>query len=216
MYSPSDDPTTASIARAHREWIPMSTPVPPQSPDEHHENQQEPPAEPRYGQYGQQPGYQSSQPSGYSYPGHAWPPQPPAAAAPSRVNLAFWLILSAGIITVLNAFASAMNPLAQLTPEDLAQLDALGMDARSMGSALSGSIVVLALLIGSLYALIAFMIRKGKNWARITGTVFAAISLFGLGTGPIQLLVIGLGVAGIVLCYLKPESYYFTPQRLVY
>ena len=36
------------------------------------------------------------------------------------------------------------------------------------------------LLAPALYALVAFFVRKGKNWARILGTVFAALSVLGL------------------------------------
>ena len=38
---------------------------------------------------------------------------------------------------------------------------------------LAGMLVVLAILGAGLYLLVAFFIRKGKNWARILGTVFA-------------------------------------------
>ena len=40
--------------------------------------------------------------------------------------------------------------------------------------------VVFALIGAGLYALVAFNVRKGKNWARILGTVFAALSVFGI------------------------------------
>ncbi len=45
---------------------------------------------------------------------------------------------------------------------------------------LIGTMVVFALIGAGLYALVAFNIRKGKNWARILGTVFAALSVFSL------------------------------------
>ena len=38
-----------------------------------------------------------------------------------------------------------------------------------------GTMVVFALIGAGLYALVAFNVRKGKNWARILGTVFAAL-----------------------------------------
>ena len=56
---------------------------------------------------------------------------------------------------------------------------------------LVGTIVVFALISAALYALVALNVRKGKNWARILGTVFAALSVFSffpLSLAPRQLL----------------------------
>ena len=52
------------------------------------------------------------------------------------------------------------------------------VDFESIKGVLIGTIVVFALISAGLYALVAFNVRKGKNWARILGTVFAALSIF--------------------------------------
>jgi hypothetical protein len=74
-------------------------------------------------------------------------------------------------------------------------------------------VVIISLVMAGLYALVAFKVRQGKNWARILGTVLAAISLLGLtqiGVGTITIL---LGVAAIVLLYLPQSAPYFRKQQ---
>ena len=53
-------------------------------------------------------------------------------------------------------------------------------DFEDFKSVFAGTLVVLAILGAGMYLLVAFFIRKGKNWARILGTVFAALSVFSL------------------------------------
>jgi hypothetical protein len=79
--------------------------------------------------------------------------------------------------------------------------------------ALKGVILGLVALIAAfgvlLYALVAFNVRKGRNWARILGTIFAAISLLGIfdnGPGTPSILA---GVAAMVLLYLPGAAPFF-------
>ena len=65
-----------------------------------------------------------------------------------------------------------------------------------------GTMVVFALIGAGLYALVAFNVRKGKNWARILGTVFAALSVFSIFPLGLDTLVGLLGIAAIVMLYL--------------
>ena len=63
------------------------------------------------------------------------------------------------------------------------QMAASGHDVRFeeiKGVPRSARIVVFAVISAGLYALVAFNVRKGKNWARILGTVFAALSIFSI------------------------------------
>ena len=69
--------------------------------------------------------------------------------------------------------------------------------------------VVFALIGAGLYALVAFNVRKGKNWARILGTVFAALSVFSLFPLGLNTLVGLLGIAAIVMLYLPGAAPYF-------
>ncbi|MBO1267648.1 hypothetical protein [Arthrobacter cavernae] len=174
---------------------------------------------PQYGQqpppYGQQPSPYGQQPSPYAQQ-NVWPSQQPApAGVPQLVNISFWLILAAGLLTLIGIpFASATlnSPEGKrMIEEALAAQgsNASGIDADSLIGGLVTVFIVVSVIFAGLYALVAFGVRKGKNWARILGTVFAAISLLGLtqiGVGTITIL---LGIAAIVLLYLPASAPYF-------
>jgi hypothetical protein len=192
---------------------------------------------PQYGQnppaYGQAPAY-GQQPFGQQYgqsPYAQYPSEQPQAtgsnAVPPQVDLAFKLIVAAGILSAVSSLALAftggdyflqlMEQQLQSQGQDLPAGSAEGIQGAMVVGSIIGAIVSLGL-----YALVAFPVRKGKNWARILGTVFAAISVLGLfggvfTFGPVygilQILVILLGVAGIVLLYLPANSPYFQKQQ---
>ncbi|NJC23393.1 putative membrane protein [Arthrobacter pigmenti] len=146
-------------------------------------------------------GYQAAQPSGYAYPGSASMPQAQRPPMPKEVNWAFWLIIAAGVVSLISAFI----------PIDSSQVPS-ELQSTIAGFAIGGGIVALAI-----YVLLAVFIRKGHNWARITATVLAALSLVGLFTGSILGIVsILLGVVGVVLCYLKQSNPYFKPKQPQY
>ena len=69
-----------------------------------------------------------------------------------------------------------------------------------------------------LYALMAFFISRGANWARIVYTVLAALSVlggvFGLGSQPLLLMVLSLvslllTIAAVVLLFKSESSAWF-------
>ena len=146
---------------------------------------------------------------------------------PREVNLAFWLIIAAG---VLNFISTLMGS---------------GATGGPAGAASIGIGIVVGILTTGVYVLLAVFIRKGHNWARITATVLAAISILLLimswltlaalqGNAEVQaelggqslqpsgfaitlnILVVLLGVAGVVLCWLKPSNTYFKPQQITH
>ncbi|MET3901920.1 hypothetical protein [Paenarthrobacter sp. 4246] len=192
---------------------------------------QQSPAAPQYGQqspaapqYGQQSPTYGQAPAAPQYGQDTnWPSQQPGpTAVPPMVNYAFWMIVAAGVLSAISslllattgadAFINAMNQQASQQGTDI---PAGSME--SMRGVIGVSAVVGAILALGLYALVAFPVRKGKNWARILGTVFAAISVlgltglfqFGATYGILQLIVILLGVAAIVMLYLPASAPYF-------
>jgi hypothetical protein len=220
---------------------PPSSPNPtPQEPDQPRYGQnppaygQNPPAygqnPPAYGQnppaYGQNPpaygqqqppyGYQSAQPSGYAYPSQAALPGADRGPAPRNVVIAYWLLIAAGALNLLDSILRSSDPTAGIPPEQLEQLEGSGVTAESLTGVLTATVIVVALVSAAIYILLAFMIRKGKNWARITATVLAVLSLFGILAGGLHALVVLLGVAAVVLCYLKPSNEYFAPRPARY
>ncbi|KUM35436.1 hypothetical protein [Arthrobacter sp. EpRS71] len=195
---------------------------------------QQAPAAPQYGQqtpaapqYGQQapgaPQYGQSPAAPQYGQDTNWPSQQPGpTTVPPMVNYAFWMIVAAGILSAISSlllattgadvFIDMMNQQAAQQGTDLPAESMEGMRGIMAVSAVVGAILGLGL-----YALVAFPVRKGKNWARILGTVFAAISVLGLTSlfqfGPtygfLQLIVILLGVAAIVMLYLPASAPYF-------
>lgn len=89
-----------------------------------------------------------------------------------------------------------------------------GVTYEDMKGVIAGTLVVFTIIGLALYLLVAFFVRKGKNWARILGTVFAALSVLGL-FGPPSFATIGtlLGIAAIVLLYLPGAAPYFRRQQ---
>ena len=192
---------------------------------------------PQYGQqapYGQQPpaygqGQYGQSPYGQS-PYAQYPSELPTGGAgtrPSQLDLAFWLIIGAGVLSLISSlvvaftgtayFESAMQQAAAQQGGRLSADDLSAMRAIIPVSGIIGGLISFGL-----YALVAFPVRKGKNWARILGTVFAALSLlglfggafsFGVLSGVLQIIVILMGAAGIVLLYTPSVAPYFQKQQ---
>lgn len=188
---------------------------------------------PQYGQnppqYGQQPYGQPSygqsqfgqQPYGQSPYGQYPSEQPQAAGAggvPQLVNISFWLLIASGIIfviSVLTGLTQLDDPAFRRTFEQQMQTSgASGVTYEDIKSVIAGTLVVFAIIGAGLYLLVAFFIRKGRNWARILGTVFAALSVLGLfGVPTFATLGTVLGIAAIVLLYLPAAAPYFRKQQ---
>ena len=187
---------------------------------------QNPPQLPQYGQnppqYGQpqynQQAPQSGQPGYGQSPYAQFPSEQPQATSgmPKLVNTAFWLIVASGaawVLSLLMAIGTIDSPEMRAQFEE--QMTAGGADIRfeDIRGVLVGSIVVFAVISAGLYALVALNVRKGKNWARILGTVFAALSIFSIFPLSLSTLAVLLGIAGIVMLYLPATSPYFAKRQ---
>ncbi|MGG5175210.1 hypothetical protein ACQQCD_09345 [Pseudarthrobacter sp. J1763] len=180
------------------------------------------PSAPQYGA-GQQNQYGA--PQQYGQPGQqaAWPSAATSGAAtgtkgpvPQKVNLAFWLIIAAGVLSLIGAIVAGASANTAAGREALAnQMGAQG-DPETINSVLSAvapMLIVFGIIGLGLYVLVAFFVRKGANWARILGTVFAVLSLSYLGSGLIYILSMVLGIAAIVLIWLKDSAPWFRKQQ---
>ncbi|MDQ0922136.1 hypothetical protein QF038_000644 [Pseudarthrobacter sp. W1I19] len=177
---------------------------------------QNPPQAPAYGQqqpYGQQPYGQSPY---AQYPSEQ--PQPTGSnGVPQLVNISFWLLIASAaifVISMLTGLTQLDDPLFRQTFEQQVEGTGAGVTYEDIKGVIAGTLVVFAILGLALYLLVAFFVRKGKNWARILGTVFAALSIFGL-FGPPSIGTLGtlLGIAAIVLLYLPASAPYFRKQQ---
>ena len=150
-----------------------------------------------------------------------------APRRPGSLTAAFWLILSGGLVllgsTLLAAFALSRPESRALIEEQLrrtseemglpadqaAQMEQMTEQLMPIVSTVSAVFGVVAFL---LYLLIASKIRGGSRAARTVGTVLAALSVLmvsvNLAMGavnPLDLVWVGLGVAGIVMAY-RPDA----------
>ncbi|MFJ2659648.1 DUF5336 domain-containing protein [Arthrobacter koreensis] len=183
------------------------------------QGQQHTPPQPGQGQYGQSYGYQPAQPSGYSSPGAPQQPGQPKGPAPREVVLGFWLIIAAGVLSLINNLVTSFRLPDVLTASQMDALRDANVDVQDAGGFVVWFSVVLSIIGLGLYVLIAWFILKGHNWARILGTVFAAFSAVGLlvslpayvmsPLGWLSLLSSLAGIAGIVMLYLRPSNPYF-------
>jgi hypothetical protein len=186
--------------------------------------QQTPPAygqnAPQTPQYGQQsfPAYGQNAPQYGQSPYAQYPSEQPQAAGPvpQLVNTSFWLIIAAGavwVISVLLSLGTLDSPAVRDLFEQQMATSGTKVDFESLKGVLIGTIVVIAVITAGLYALVAFNVRKGKNWARILGTVFAALSILNLFPFSLATLAALLGIAAIVLLYLPAASPYFQKRQ---
>ena len=173
---------------------------------------------PQYGQNAPQYGQNSPAPQ-YGQSPYAQNPagqQQTSDGVPKLVNTAFWLIVGSGVVWLLSLLMS-IGTLDTPAVRDMfqEQMAASGADVNfnEIKPFLVGTIVVFAVISAALYALVALNVRKGKNWARILGTVFAALSLLSLFPLSIGTLAVVAGVAGIVMLYLPATSPYFRKQQ---
>ncbi|MBT2585516.1 hypothetical protein [Arthrobacter sp. ISL-95] len=196
-----------------------------QSPAAPQYGQQSPagqPAAPQYGQqspaapqYGQQSSPYGQPPTAPQYgQDTSWPGQQPGPTTiPQMVNIGFWLIVGAAavwLISIIISIAAIGDPATRAMFEDQMAAGGAG-DVRfeDVQGVFVGIMVAVGIIGAGLYALVALNVRKGRNWARILGTVLAAISIFMLVPLSLATLAALLGIAGIVLLYLPASAPYF-------
>ncbi len=155
--------------------------------------QQQPYPQQGYQQQGYQQGVYGANP-------YAAPPmqggEPAATHRPTTINVAFWIaIITPIVVTLLTA--GAMFSVTQVIDDIVASADVEttspnSPDPASVANAalmvLFGFVIFIYAVLTGLWILFGFKMRAGRNWARITLTVFAGIwilfmlpSLFGNG-----------------------------------
>ncbi|WP_461169444.1 hypothetical protein [Arthrobacter sp. Z1-15] len=161
-------------------------------------------------------------------------PDPPAAApapaVPARipysewkgprpriVGFAFVLILAAGVISLWGGVRASRSPVTEL-PSNAAQLEKLGVDAGEYAAALQVVTLASSIVVFGIYLLVAVLVREGRNWARIGGSVLAAAGLAGAAAAGsvFQALAVLAAAGGLGLLYRGDCSRYFRPRRSQY
>lgn len=179
---------------------------------------------PRYGERVPQPqdGYWMPPADGYGQGRAPFSGVQAKPSAPKEILISFWLLIAAAVVF---AIYMLMNLLVLNSDKARSMVESEMKKSAAGGSTLSGaqmdmvfSIVVAVIVIGAVigiavYLLVAFMAKNGRNWARVLGTVFAALSLLFLASGFVGVIMVLLGVAAVVLMYLKPSAAYFRASK---
>lgn len=162
------------------------------------------------------------------------------AARPKSVDMAFMLFLAAavaGIISSLLNFVTA-DAVYDAQIEDAAEKLGIPADQLAntpeMGGVAAAGVgagVFLGLILFAAWIACVFLMRDGKNWARIVlavlggfGILFGLIGLFGIGllfsagiVGIIQALLsliqLGLTIAAIIFMFKSDANAYFAAAR---
>lgn len=182
-------------------------------------------AAPPYPQAGGYPGAHAN-PLGSPYPA-APGAEAGARPVPQNVLMAFYVMLTGAVVTVLGA-AYMLTTIDQIRSD---ALDASGGVFRGddldilVYAGLAGGILT-SLVTAGLWVWLGFACRAGKNWARVTGTVFfginvlfsvvALISTLAAPRADLQSLaftVVGLviGLAAVILLWNPKSKAYFAP-----
>lgn len=156
-----------------------------------------------------------------SLPGPALPARIPYSEwkgpRPRAVRLGFTVIILAGFISLAGGVAASRRTVTEL-PAGIAQLGQLGLSVREYAAAVQIVTLATSLVVFGLYVLFACMIREGRNWARIGGSLLAGAALvlaLRTGTEP-QTWAALVAVAGLVPLYGRQCARYFRPRRSQY
>jgi hypothetical protein len=154
------------------------------------------------------------------YPGGAQLPEIPRPAAPASVRDAVRLMYAGAVASLLSAivFIATLSATKSAIAKQSPQLTA--GQANGMQPALVAGALVGGLIGAGLWILIAQACKRGKNWARTTGTVLFGINTVQvLGSLPIPvaapaklvaLVVWLLGLAAVVFLWQGSSSAFFT------
>jgi hypothetical protein len=155
-----------------------------------------------------------------SYPSGAQLPDAPPAAAPDSVMNAVRLMYAGaaasliGIVVDVATASSSIDGFRRKSPSSFT-----GAHAESLRHALIGGWIVDGAIAIILWLVLSWACRKGKNWGRITGTVFFAIATidilayivtpFATVAKIIGLLVWLCGLGATILLWRRSSSPYF-------
>ncbi|WAP52387.1 hypothetical protein OL239_03670 [Arthrobacter sp. ATA002] len=92
------------------------------------------------------------------------------------------------------------------------------MNAGEYAAALQVAALASAVVVFGIYLLVAVLIREGRNWARIGGSVLATAGLAeaaAAGAAP-QAAALLVAAAGLALLYRRDCNRYFRPRRSQY
>jgi hypothetical protein len=144
----------------------------------------------------------------------------PVRKPPTPVVASFWiLVVSAALRVIIAAITLASwNSIIDQQLRNPLPAHTTAAQARAALHTYLTYNVVLDLVFGALYVLFAYMIRAGRNWARVTMTaivvVFGLFDIFG-GTSVITLVSVLIELVAVALLYTQTSRGYFAKERSV-
>lgn len=172
-----------------------------------------PPPYPGNQPYGQMPGYQSQG------------SRLPRPAVPGTVTGAFALYVLAALVSVVSAILLTTESGREEVRRAVREAQASsGMNPADFDAAVSLAIGIgigFVVLFIALYLFFAFMMRAGRNWARIVLTVLSGLSIAGGLSGTAAAggmtwanwVSLVFSVLAIVLMFLTPSNEYFQRSK---
>lgn len=141
-------------------------------------------------------------------------PQRPSAVLTACILIAVASAISAALMVfyaVLVFTADSSNPIkSQVFAQLQDQADRDNVNLETVWSLLGYMSVGALIVLTGLAFLIAVNLWRGRNWARVLGTVLAALSLITLLLiNPILIVLVALGVIAMVLTWLPASADFF-------
>jgi hypothetical protein len=142
---------------------------------------------------------------------------PTTPTAPRSVVASYWMLLVSAalpvliVILTLATWNSVVNQLVQQRPAGTTVAQASG----AIHSYLIANIT-LDLIFAALYVGFAILMRRGRNWARLSITAIVAVfAVLGVlnNSGLVTLISILIELAAIGMLYTKPSKEYFAAMR---
>lgn len=138
----------------------------------------------------------------------------PAYAVPNQVTGAFWCYIAAAVIIAIGgllAIGAKQDILNTLRANNTRNLSEAELNTAA-GVAVVVAVVV-PIIVAALFALFAFKLRAGRNWARIVLAIIAALELINLlrgagGTSILGFVAILAAVIGAVLSFMPRSNAY--------
>jgi len=164
-------------------------------------------------------GYQSGLPQFPAAPPPAeYGQQRPVYEPPKEIVASFWCYLGGALVGLLSGLLFIGQKQALLdTLRNQNTTNLSDADLQAAANIAVVLVVVIAVILAGLYALFAFKLKAGRNWARIVLTIVAALNLLSLVSGRGGSAVGYVGelavIAGAVLSYLPNSSAYITAVK---
>jgi hypothetical protein len=137
---------------------------------------------------------------------------------PTLVVASFWMLLVSAAVWFLIAVSSVVSWNSEVNTLLQQPRPANTTLAQALGTIHEYLIVNLALdgVVALLYLLFAFMVRSGRNWARLTITgIVALFAVFGVlnGTNLYSLIIVLIGLVAVGLLYPRRAKEYFAAVK---